>query len=131
MKQALELNDLDEIELDFYFEKAIDKIERWKLNYKETFKKFKDLIDRDINIFIKELKSYNSNTYKQFKKVYKEIMSGEEFNPYYEINLINTYIDASKKIKKAGYTGIYVLCDEFSKYMEYLIAKDLIYEGTL
>ena len=126
LKQALELNDLDEIELDFYFEKAIDKIERWKLNYKETFKKFKDLIDRDINIFIKELKSYNSNTYKQFKKVYKEIMSGEEFNPYYEINLINTYIDASKKIKKAGYTGIYVLCDEFSKYMEYLIAKDLI-----
>lgn len=126
LKRALELNDLDDVELDFYFEKAIDKIEGWKRNYKETFKKFKDLINRDINIFIKELKSYNRNSYNQFKKAYKEIMSGEEFNPYYEIDLINTYIDASKKIKKAGYTGIYVLCDEFSKYMEYLIAKDLI-----
>ncbi len=39
LKQALELNDLDEIELDFYFEKAIDKIERWKLNYKENIQK--------------------------------------------------------------------------------------------
>ena len=41
---------------------------------------------------------HNSNTYKQFKKVYKEIMSGEEFNPYYEINLILTSDCSSKRI---------------------------------
>lgn len=126
LKKALELNDIYDIELDFYFEKAINKIENWKNNYKDTFEKFKSLIKKDINVFVEELKAYNKKSYNLFVNAYKEIMSGEEFNPYYEINLIDTYIDAVKKIREYGYKGIYVLCDEFSKYIEHIIANNLI-----
>lgn len=126
LKKALELNNIYDIELDFYFEKAINKIENWKNNYKDTFEKFKSLIKKDINVFVEELKAYNKKSYNLFVNAYKEIMSGEEFNPYYEINLIDTYIDAVKKIREYGYKGIYVLCDEFSKYIEHIIANNLI-----
>lgn len=126
LKKALELNNIYDIELDFYFEKAINKIENWKNNYKDTFEKFKSLIKKDVDIFVEELKNYNKKSYNLFVDTYKEIMSGEEFNPYYEINLIDTYSDAVKKIRKYGYAGIYVLCDEFSKYIEHIIANNLI-----
>lgn len=126
LKKSLELNNIYDIELDFYFEKAIKKIENWKKNYKDTYEKFKSLIKKDIDIFLEELRQYNKKSYELFVNVYKDIMSGEEFNPYYDINLIDTYNDAAKKIREYGYTGIYVLCDEFSKYIEHIIANNLV-----
>lgn len=131
LKNALEINEIENIELDFYFEKALNKIDTWEQQYKLTFNQFNNILNDDINIFKEKLRSYDKKSYEKFKKVYKEVMAGEEFNPYFEINPIEIYRETSIKLKEKGYSGIYVLYDEFSKYIEHLIAQNSVLDIKL
>jgi len=124
LKKSLELNGLGDISLDFYFDKAIDKMKLWEKDYVETYKVFERLLDEDINEFIAKLSSYNKEAYKKFEELYKHITSGAEFEPLLSSNPINIYKDVNEKIKEHGYKGIFVFYDEFSKYIEYLISND-------
>ena len=44
--------------------------------------------------------------------------SGNYFNPFIGFDVIDLYEEAVKGLKSQGYTGIYVIYDEFSKYLE-------------
>ncbi|OPJ55646.1 hypothetical protein [Alkalithermobacter paradoxus] len=124
LKKSLELNDLGNIRLDFYFDKAVDKIKLWQKDYLETYNLFERLLDEDINDFIGKLYSYNEEAYKKFEELYKQITSGAEFEPLLSANPISIYKDVNEKIKQYGYKGIFVFYDEFSKYIEYLVSND-------
>jgi len=124
LRNALEINNINDIKLDFYFEKAIEKIESWEINYNNTFKLFEKALDEDVQKFKVKLSEYNEQAYKKFKEIYTNITAGENFNPYLEINPIKIYEETSKKLKEKGYNGIFVLYDEFSKYIEYIIAEN-------
>ncbi|MDK2584454.1 hypothetical protein QOZ83_01160 [Romboutsia sedimentorum] len=126
LKNALDINDINDISLDFYFEKAVDKIEVWEGGYKSTFELFKSKLNEDVEVFKNNLRDYNKTSYEIFKQIYKELMAGDEFNPYFEISPVKIYEDASNKLKEKGYNGIFVLYDEFSKYIEHLIAQNSI-----
>ena len=124
LRNALEINNINDIKLDFYFEKAIEKIESWEINYNNTFKLFEQELDEDIQKFKVKLSEYNEQAYKKFKQIYTNITAGENFNPYLDINPIKIYEETSDKLKEKGYEGIFVLYDEFSKYIEYIIAEN-------
>src|SRR5699024_3860154 len=113
LRNALEINNINDIKLDFYFEKAIEKIESWEINYKNTFKLFEEELDEDIEKFKIKLSEYNEQAYKKFKQIYTNITAGDNFNPYLDINPIEIYEKTSEKLKEKGYDGIFVLYDEF------------------
>ena len=131
LKNALDINDIKDISLDFYFEKAVDKIKVWEDKYQSTFELFKVKLNKDVEQFKNELRDYDKSSYETFKSIYKELMAGEEFNPYFEISPIKIYKDVNDKLKEKGYNGIFVLYDEFSKYIEYLIAQNSILDVKL
>ena len=131
LKNALVNNGFDDLNLNFYFEKAVEKIEVWQKQYQLTFKQFKELVDEDIDIFIEKLESYDINTYNKFKAIYKQLTAGEEFKPYMDIDPIKIYSETSKKIKEKGYKGIFILYDEFSKYIEYLVSQNSVLDIKL
>ena len=131
LKNALVNNGFDDLNLNFYFEKAVEKIEVWQKQYQLTFKQFKELVDEDIDIFIEKLESYDINTYNKFKEIYKQLTAGEEFKPYMDIDPIKIYSETSKKIKEKGYKGIFILYDEFSKYIEYLVSQNSVLDIKL
>ncbi len=124
LKNALDTNEIKDINLDFYFEKAIDKIDTWNEKYKSTFNQFKEMLNEDVDQFKIKLSDYEKESYEKFKLIYKDLMAGEEFNPYFEISPTKIYEDVSYKLKDKGYSGIFVLYDEFSKYIEHLIAQN-------
>lgn len=131
LKNALDINEIKDIDLDFYFEKAVNKIDLWENEYETAFNQFKSKLTQDVGAFKAKLIEYDRSSYEQFKSIYKEIMAGEEFNPYFEISPIKIYKEASEKLKGKGYKGIFVLYDEFSKYIEHLIAKNSILDIKL
>lgn len=131
LKNALDTNNIKDIKLDFYFEKAIQKIESWEKNYNNTFKTFEDLLNEDVNTFKIKLSEYDESSYKKFKEIYVSITAGEEFNPYLEIDPIKIYREVSEKLKEKGYKGIFVLYDEFSKYIEHIIAENSVLDIKL
>ena len=48
-----------------YFKSAINTIENWNENYKDTYNNFKKIIDCSVNDYIGELESYNIEYYEK------------------------------------------------------------------
>ena len=118
LKNALSANGLDSVLPDSYFSCAVDAIYNWKNNYQSTYKQFLKLIDCDIDTFISKLNMFDTNTYQQFIKLYPQLTSGSEFAPTKGLDIVKVYEDVAKKIKPYGFNGIFVVYDEFSKFLE-------------
>ena len=118
LSTALKNANLDHVMPDTYFKSAITTILNWQKNYKDTYNQFKKNIDCSVNNYITELKNYNIDYYENFKEIYPSLTAGSEFNPISNIDVIELYNSVNKSLKKEGYTGIYVIYDEFSKFLE-------------
>lgn len=118
LHRTLSMNGLLNAMPETNYKAAVNVIERWKNEFPDTFEKLKNEIDCPINIFIEQLQDYNIETYEQFEKIYPKLTAGSYFNPFIGFDVIDLYEEAVKGIKSQGYTGIYVIYDEFSKYLE-------------
>lgn len=118
LHRTLSMNGLLNAMPETNYRAAVNVIERWKNEFPDTFEKLKKEIDCPINIFIEQLQDYNIETYEQFEKIYPKLTAGSYFNPFIGFDVIDLYEEAVKGIKSQGYTGIYVIYDEFSKYLE-------------
>lgn len=115
---ALKNANLNHIMPDTYFKSAIATITNWQKNYENTYKQFQKLIDCNVKSYIAELENFNIDYYEDFKEIYPNLTAGSEFNPISNIDVIELYNSVNKSLKKEGYTGIYVIYDEFSKFLE-------------
>ena len=65
------------------------------------------------------LEAYDYDSLNKFKEVYPTLTSGSEFNPEIEDDALTVYRSVNKQLcSKHGYDGIYIIFDEFSKYVE-------------
>ena len=123
MQRTLEMADLADLMPDTHFTAAIEMIKNWEDNYPATFEKLKNEINEPITEFIDKLTKYDTKAYKLFEKLYPGLTSGGAFNPFVGLNVVDLYEDVTKKLKSKGYSGIYVIYDEFSKFLEADITK--------
>lgn len=123
MQRTLELSDLADLMPDTHFTAAIEMIDSWEEKYPETYEKLKAELNEPISEFIGRLASYDTKAYRTFEKIYPELTSGSAFNPFVGLNVVDLYVDVTKKLKNKGYDGIYVIYDEFSKFLEADITK--------
>lgn len=97
---------------------AISVIERWKVDFPEVYAKFTNMIQESAAVFIEKLSDYDIETYRTFERIYPLLTAGSAFNPFLGFDVAEIYESVSKSIEKYGYKGIYVVYDEFSKYLE-------------
>lgn len=121
LMEALKKNDLMDIAPDSDYSKAVEVIENWKNKYKKVYKEFENILigyETNVKELEKSLKSMNRNGLEIFKKVYPELTAGSEFRPMVQDNAMTLYREISIALKEHGYGGIYIIFDEFSKYIE-------------
>lgn len=123
LRKALENVDLSGFMPETYFKAAILAIKNWKNSYPETYKNFVNEINCSVEEFENELNSYNNKYYEEFVSIYPSLTSGSEFNPVNGMDVVALYSEVAAKIKEHGYEGIFVVYDEFSKYLEGNIKK--------
>ena len=132
LSEALERENLSDIIVNTYFDVALKVIEKWELNYKDAIQEVKQCL-KEYDCNLKELKlglkNYSEKYYELFKKIYSCVLHGQEFNPLVNSDLIKTYKDMTHEIQKYGFDGIFIVFDEFSKFLEYVenshMMKDL------
>lgn len=122
LQRTLSSNDYLDIMPETNYKAAIAVIHRWKSEFPETFEKFGDLISAPAEIFIDRLENFDIHAYEEFEKVYPQLTAGSVFNPFLGFDVVELYENAAKGLRKKGFTGIYVIYDEFSKYLEANIA---------
>lgn len=123
LKNALIANGLESVLPDSYFSCAIETIKNWEIKYKTTYDSFVSAIDEKVESFIERLNRYDTEAYESFVRIYPELTSGSEFSPTKGLDVVKVYEDVSKKIKFFGFNGIFVVYDEFSKFLENSMGK--------
>lgn len=103
---------------DTNYRAAISVIYRWEKEFPETFAKFQGAIDEPVSVLIERLENYDVLAYEAFERIYPILTAGSIFNPFLGFDVVELYESVAKSIKPMGYTGLYVVYDEFSKFLE-------------
>lgn len=120
---TLKQNDLTSLMPDTHFQAAANMIHRWAEEYPETLHKFQQASNMPPEEFLTRLANFDVEAYTLFEKIYPSLTAGSEFNPFAGFDVVELYEKVIEKLPSVGYTGIFVVYDEFSKYLESSITK--------
>ncbi|MFA7107528.1 MAG: hypothetical protein WC162_00125 [Sphaerochaetaceae bacterium] len=130
---ALEENEIDNIVLYSSFSSALEAIKLWKRKYKSAFETFKNIIKEEttlsFNDFLTNLIKHDEKVLKLFMKIYPQITNGSKFIEISEFQVLEDYKKVSKAIVSHGYSGLFIVYDEFSKFLESI--KNEMSEGDI
>ena len=123
LERTLAEQNLTDIMPETNFKAAEGVISRWEKEFPDTYDRFTKLISKPIKIFRKDLLDFDAATYEEFERIYPSLTAGSSFNPFLGFDIVELYESVVKSLKSRGYSGIYVVYDEFSKYLETNITK--------
>lgn len=118
VQKSLEINGLEKIMPDTHFQAAINTINNWENNYNDTFQRLLNILDEPIITFLAKLSDFEDSAYKKFELLYPTLTAGSIFNPFLGFDVLDIYASILKKIRLNGYNGLFIVYDEFSKYLE-------------
>lgn len=119
LSQTLKRENLLDVVPDNYFSEALHTIEQWKQFYQNTYKMFQEEFGSRTKDLLNGLKAFNYTALEEFRTVYPKLTSGSAFNPIIDDDVLSVYRSVNRVLcEKYGYDGIYIIFDEFSKYVE-------------
>lgn len=118
LNNALKDARLEELMPKTNYSGALDVVVRWRNDYPETYVKMEELLGLNGATVEASLKNYDTDVYLRFVKAYPDLTSGSMFDTLADADVVETYSSVTKSLRKKGYSGIYVVFDEFSKYLE-------------
>lgn len=118
LQRTLSDNGMLDIMPESNYKAAVSVINRWKSEFPDTYAQFKKSIDGSVSEFIERLDSFDIAAYEMFERLYPELTAGSVFNPFFWFDIVELYENVAIAIKQKGYSGLFVVYDEFSKYLE-------------
>ena len=122
LNDALKREKLTDLMPDTFFSIAKETIARWKTEYPAVYDNYEQALKEkgtSAKNIENGLKVYDPEQLALFKKIYPSLMGGEQFNPLAGSEVLPMYQSVANKLReKCGYSGIYIVFDEFSKFIE-------------
>lgn len=122
LNDALKRDGLGDLVPDTYYSIALERIADWEKNYPDTYAQFVAQLKKngfEISNFIVDLKRYSKEALDRFVAVYPLITAGSTFNPLAVSEVLPLYKSVSEKlVEEKNYDGLYIVFDEFSKFIE-------------
>lgn len=131
LQNTIKKYELDNIELNTNYQAVLNKIADWKSNYQFTYNEFVSKLNCSVESFIQKINRCDSTAYNKFIDIYPSLTAGSEFQPMIGFNVVNLYTEFTNKVVERGYNGIYIVFDEFSKYLESSITTATLSETKL
>lgn len=129
--EALKRDGREELIPDTYYSIAEKRILDWKENYIDTYILYEECLKKygkTAEESIADLKVFSKDMLNVFKEIYPKVTSGSEFNPLAVSEVLPLYKSVSEKLcNDYDYSGIYIVFDEFSKFVE---GQDKLYTGN-
>ncbi|MCA9995239.1 MAG: hypothetical protein KDE56_05805 [Anaerolineales bacterium] len=103
------------------FKAALETITLWEKQYPEAFHKLQHLLSeqrQNLNQFQEALKDADLSALDLFTRLYPVITAGAQFDPYAGVSLAEAYQATAEQLNEAGWAGIFIVWDEFGRFME-------------
>lgn len=123
LTEALRYAGLSDIVPDSYYKEAEKAADNWMKNYPKTYQKFAELMQSEhgcsIEQWRKQMDKMQEDALDAFRDIYPKVTSGSQFQPIVNIETMKVYESINRILcEKYGYAGIFLVFDEFSKYVE-------------
>lgn len=118
LQRTLSDNGMLDIMPESNYKAAVSAINRWKAEFPDTYAQFRKNIDGSVSEFVERLDNFDISAYEMFERIYPELTAGSVFNPFLGFDIVELYENVAIAIKQKGYSGLFVVYDEFSKYLE-------------
>lgn len=118
LQRTLANFDLLDVLPETNFQAAVEVLRRWRKDFPKTYSAFKKLLGEPVKNFIGRLESFDAEAYATFEQIYPALTSGSIFNPFLGFEAVELYESVAKSLRAKGYSGLYVVYDEFSKFLE-------------
>lgn len=122
LNDALKRDGLSDVAPDTYYSIATDKLADWETNYIDTFSLFERELSKtgnSITTLKADLKLCKKEALDLFKTIYPKVTAGSDFNPMAVSEVLPLYKSVSERlVEDRGYNGLYIVFDEFSKFIE-------------
>ena len=99
LQRTLSENGLLDVMPETNYKAAISVIERWKIDFPDTYAALGVAIDTPVSVLVDELASYNITAYEKFERVYPTLTSGSIFNPFLGFDVVELYESVVKELK--------------------------------
>lgn len=114
-----------------YFDSALDVIEKWENEIPDAFSKLTSELKsqkKTVEELKISLKRFDNEGYDLFCSVYPNVAAGMKFNPMTSMDVVKLYISVvDALVEQTKYTGINIVFDEFSKFLESNLEKSQMY----
>lgn len=121
LSDSLKKENMESIVPQNAFSVALETIADWKKD-SELSKGLKQTCEsksgKNLDEIEKGLRQYSKEYYDKFCEVYYCIHKGVKFNPFINGDIVKIYSDVAYQSHSYGYSGIFVVFDEFSKFIE-------------
>ena len=128
LQEALKKTGIRDLPLPSEYSEAVRTMESWKESYPDTYQRFEKMLEErgcTASLFKERLKKQKEAALLEFKEFYPVLTSGSVFNPMVQKEALRVYEEVNRVLcAKYGYAGIYIIFDEFSKYIEGHEAKN-------
>lgn len=122
IKDALERANIDSLLPNTYFDAAIEVLDKWKESYPEVIKQLGIELKknkRTVDDMYEGLKRFEQEAYTEFCELYPNVAAGTIFNPLANMDIVKLYLAVVNALcEQTDYSGINIIFDEFSKFLE-------------
>ncbi len=134
LMQSLRKHDVTGINPPTIYNAVKNKVKEWEKEYPDVFSDFKAMLAENrigIDQFLSKMDQCDNEYYAIFLKTFPKVTGGSDFNPMFDQSPINIYKEVAHELTRHGYDGIFVIYDEFGRFLESRIGKPLEAEAQL
>ena len=122
LQEALNREELRDLAPADYYSEAIKVIEKWKKEYPETYVAFEKMAEQAgyvMDDFCMQLEKQEQGSLDFFTETYPKLTAGSKFQPMMQLDAVRIYQQINRiLVEEKGYAGMFLVFDEFSKYLE-------------
>lgn len=120
IKNALTDNKIYDVIPETSYKLCEDIITKWKSDksLENLISKCEKTLNFKIDELLEHLSKLEIEAYEKFKSLFSCVTHGVQFNPLVSDDISIVYDDVTKKIKAHGYSGTFVIFDEFGAFLE-------------
>ncbi len=122
IRDALERAGLTFLLPETYFDAAANMIDRWKQDYPKAISTLAETLrakKKGIEDIYIGLKQCDQDAYSDFCECYPLVAAGTIFNPLTNMDVVKLYVSVTNALcEQTEYSGISIIFDEFSKFLE-------------
>ena len=122
IKEALERANIDFLLPNTYFDAAVEVLDKWKESYPEVINQLGIELKRNkrtVEDMYEGLKRFEQEAYTEFCELYPNVAAGTIFNPLANMDIVKLYLAVVNALcEQTDYSGINIIFDEFSKFLE-------------